>query len=49
MFPHQFGVGDDGRPLSTAEVAARMQAMQIPGKKHKKTKKMKQRSGKGFD
>jgi len=50
MFPHQFGIGDDGRPLGAAEVAARMQAMQIPGKKtHKKAKKMKQRSGKGFD
>ena len=49
MFPHQFGIGDDGRPLSTAEVGARMQAMQVPGKKHKKVKKTKQRSGKGFD
>lgn len=50
MFPHQFGIGDDGRPLSAVEVAARMQAMQIPGRKHhKKAKKTKQRSGKGFD
>ncbi|KAF9650551.1 P-loop containing nucleoside triphosphate hydrolase protein [Thelephora ganbajun] len=49
MFPHQFGVGDDGRPLSAAEVTARMQAMQTPGKKHHKAKRTKQRSGKGFD
>lgn len=50
MFPHQFGVGDDGRPLSAADIAARMQALQMSGKKHhKKTKKTKQRSGKGFD
>jgi large subunit GTPase 1 len=50
MFPHQFGIGDDGRPLSEAEVVARTQAMQMPGKKHhKKAKKTKQRSGKGFD
>jgi len=50
MFPHQFGIGDDGRPLSAVEVAARMQEMQMPGKKHhKKAKKTKQRSGKGFD
>ena len=50
MFPHQFGIGDDGRPLSTAEVTARMQAMEMSGKKHhKKAKRTKQRSGKGFD
>lgn len=50
MFPHQFGIGDDGRPLSVVEVVARQQAMQMPGKKHhKKAKKTKQRSGKGFD
>ena len=50
IFPHQFGIGDDGRPLSVAEVTARMQTMQMPGKKHhKKAKKTKQRSGKGFD
>ena len=50
MFPHQFEIGDDGRPLSADEVAARMQAIQIPGKKHHKSgKRAKQRSGKGFD
>jgi large subunit GTPase 1 len=49
MFPHQFGIGDDGRPLSTAEVTARMQAIEMSGKKHKKAKRTKQRSGKGFD
>jgi len=50
MFPHQFGIGDDGRPLSVAEVTARTQAMQMPGRKqHKKAKRTKQRSGKGFD
>jgi len=50
MFPHQFGIGDDGRPLSGAEVAVRMQAIQMQGKKqHKKGKRTKQRSGKGFD
>ena len=50
MFPHQFEIGDDGRPLGAAELAARMQALQMPGRKHhKKAKKTKQRSGKGFD
>jgi large subunit GTPase 1 len=49
MFPHQFGIGDDGRPLSGAEVAARMQATQMLGKKHHKKTKTKQRSGKGFE
>lgn len=50
MFPHQFGVGDDGRPLSEADAAARMQAMQTLGKKHhKKARRTKHRSGKGFD
>lgn len=50
MFPHQFGIGDDGRPLSADEVTARTQAMLASGKKHhKKVKKTKQRSGKGFD
>ena len=50
MFPHQFGIGDDGRPLGEAEVAARMQETPMSGKKHhKKGKRTKQRSGKGFD
>ena len=50
MFPHQFGIGDDGRPLSAEEAAAQMQTMQIQEKKHhKKAKRTKQRSGKGFD
>ena len=50
MFPHQFGIGDDGRPLNGEEVAARMRAAQVSGKKHhKKAKRAKQRSGKGFD
>ena len=50
MFPHQFGIGDDGRPLNPDSAAARIHGMQMLGKKlHKKAKKTKQRSGKGFD
>ena len=43
MFPHQFGIGDDGQPLSAAQVTEQMQVMQMPGKKHHKAKKTKQR------
>lgn len=55
IYPHQNSVADDGTPLSgrRARIAAVMAAAggEIqPGKKHhKKMKRVKQRSGKGYD
>jgi large subunit GTPase 1 len=52
LYPHHFSVADDGTPLATQDVQIRIANIggQMPGKKHhKKTKRMKQRSGKGYD
>lgn len=53
LYPNQVMVADDGTPLSGPQ--ARMQAMMRNmdlggnGKKHKKPRRAKQRSGKGYD
>jgi large subunit GTPase 1 len=54
LYPHQNSVADDGTPLSLREarVGAVVQngVAAAPGKKsHKKSKRVKQRSGKGYD
>ena len=52
MMPHQNAVRDDGTPVSfrQARVASVLAANQGVGKKHhKKMKRVKQRSGKGYD
>lgn len=55
LYPHQNAVADDGTPLGgrrarVAAVVANAGDEIIPGKKHhKKMKRVKQRSGKGYD
>lgn len=50
MYPHQNSVSADGTPLDAQQ--ARLMALlqnSASGKKHKKMKRVKQRSGKGYD
>jgi large subunit GTPase 1 len=53
LFPHQISVADDGTPLAGRQ--ARVAASLVNGstdantKRHKKMKRVKQRSGKGYD
>ncbi|KAI6153741.1 hypothetical protein BKA82DRAFT_997363 [Pisolithus tinctorius] len=50
MYPHQNMVGDDGRLLPPGARGVGTGAREINGKKnHKKMKRVKQRSGKGYD
>ena len=55
LYPHQNAVADDGTPLSgrrarIASVLASAGGEVAPGKKHhKKMKRVKQRSGRGYD
>ncbi|KAL4069761.1 hypothetical protein V8B97DRAFT_2024463 [Scleroderma yunnanense] len=50
MYPHQNVVGNDGRPLQPGLARKEMVASELTGKKHhKKVKRVKQRSGKGYD
>jgi large subunit GTPase 1 len=52
LYPHHFSVANDGTPLATQDGQIRIANIggQLSGKKHhKKTKRMKQRSGKGYD
>lgn len=48
MFPHQNVVGDDGRPRPP-DASAIVMEYSNGKKRHKKMKRMKQRSGKGYD
>jgi len=51
IYPHQNMVANDGTPLGSqdATLAAVMARVDVNGKKHKKNKRVKQRSGKGYD
>lgn len=50
LFPHQNTVADDGKALSGKGARANVGNDLPPGKKHhKKSKRVKQRSGKGYD
>ena len=52
LYPHHHSVANDGTPLSANDLqnVALMASMGAPGKKgHKKAKRVKQRSGKGYD
>ncbi|KAG2023042.1 GTP-binding protein [Coprinopsis cinerea AmutBmut pab1-1] len=51
LYPNQVLVADDGTPLSGAQARMQvmMQGMELGGKKHKKIRRAKQRSGKGYD
>jgi large subunit GTPase 1 len=50
-YPHQNAVANDGTPipLKQARLIALLQQNSETGKKHKKMKRTKQRSGKGYD
>lgn len=50
-YPHQNAVANDGTPISLnqARLIAVLQNQEGGGKKHKKTKRVKQRSGRGYD
>ena len=50
-YPHQNAVANDGTPISLnqARLIAVLQNQESGGKKHKKTKRVKQRSGRGYD
>lgn len=47
LYPHQKAVADDGTPLNTRQLVG--MAGNVGKKHHKKMKKTKQRSGKGYD
>jgi large subunit GTPase 1 len=48
LYPHQNIVSDNGIPIDPSQNQIRMQSRNMD-KKHKKTKRVKQRSGKGYD
>ena len=51
MFPHQNAVADDGTSLKETKTASlvRLGEPRPDKKRHKKGKRVKQRSGKGYD
>lgn len=51
LYPHQNAIANDGTPIdpSQARLMALLEARGGSGKRHKKAKRVKQRSGKGYD